>query len=1057
MPPPACPEPPPLYPAAEGTLDPAAFVDPPAIYRGTPFWSWNSRLDRARLLGQLDDLKAMGMGGAHIHSRTGLATPYLGPEFMDCVRASLDHAITQGLKIWLYDEDRWPSGFAGGLATREERHRLRYLLFTPRSYAQDPGSLPGPSSRAERWRTGRGQLLARYALRFERGMLTEARVLEGDADAGIGDEVWFAYLEVCPPTSWYNHAAPLDVLSRDAVEHFISTTHEVYRGAVGHEFGKAIPAMFTDEPLFTGKTEPAAWDDRADQWLPWTDDLAETLRAAHGTDIVPCIPALFFDGLEDTARTRWCWHDHVAERFRQAFSEPIAAWCGRNGLHMTGHLESEGSLASQTARSGECMRFYQPMHLPGIDMLCDAIELSTAIQARSVARQEGRPGVMSELYGVTNWDFDFTGHKRQGDWQAALGITVRVHHLAWYSMAGEAKRDYPAAIDSHSPWFAEYPLIENHFARLNTCLTRGRARTRVAIVHPIESVWIHWGQRDRNGAAREAHEERFQSLIRWLLHGLIDVDFIAESLLPRQEVAVTADGRLQVGDCRYDAVLVPGLSTIRGTTLDVLERFAGAGGRVAFLGAAPALVDALPDPRAKQVAAECAQITCERVAVLGWLNALRDIRARGVSGPPRSLLHQLREEGDDRWLFLCETSRTQAAGRLKIELRGDWACERWDTVSGQIAPLTVTQRDGWSGIDWDAPAAGSILLRWKPASTSPHPADPDGNRPADAAERMETGAWESSRRHAREIGRLADPESLELAEPNVLLLDQAEGSLDGNPFEPLTEVLRLDNQWRVRLGWGRITSRIAQPWAESAGNPEHRVRLRYHLDLEVPVRDALLALERADEAAITIDGNRVSDTRSGWWVDPDIATVPLPPLAAGRHTLEIEWPYGRDRTLEWAYLLGTFGVRIAGRRAIVTALPERWTWGDLTGQGLPFYGGNRTYRCRFDHPGGPLRIRVPVFGVPLLRVALDGVDRGPLAFPPYELDLGDAPAGTHTVEIVCFGDRYASFGQLHHARPWRNHWWGPDSWRTDGDDWADEYRTKPHGILAAPILLGAHP
>lgn len=53
-------------------------------------------------------------------------------------------------------------------------------------------------------------------------------------------------------------------------------------------------------------------------------------------------------------------------------------------------------------------------------MLCDRREFSTAKQAESAVHQFGREGMTSELYGVTNWDFDFRGHKLQGDWQALL-------------------------------------------------------------------------------------------------------------------------------------------------------------------------------------------------------------------------------------------------------------------------------------------------------------------------------------------------------------------------------------------------------------------------------------------------------------------------------------------------------------------------------------------------------------------------------------------------------------------------------------------------------------
>ncbi|HAT11871.1 MAG TPA: hypothetical protein DCS97_15065, partial [Planctomycetes bacterium] len=199
-----------LYAAARTPQpDRAQFAKPGAAFRGAPFWSWNGRLERDRLFAQLDDLASMGMGGAHIHSRTGLSTPYMGPEFIGHVRACVDRAKEKGLLTWLYDEDRWPSGFAGGLATADPANRLRYLLFTPRSYAEDPGSLPGPSSRAERWRTGQGRLLARYALRFADGRLAACRTLGEAGTAAPGEETWYAYLEICPPTSWYNNQGPL--------------------------------------------------------------------------------------------------------------------------------------------------------------------------------------------------------------------------------------------------------------------------------------------------------------------------------------------------------------------------------------------------------------------------------------------------------------------------------------------------------------------------------------------------------------------------------------------------------------------------------------------------------------------------------------------------------------------------------------------------------------------------------------------------------------------------------------------------------------------------------
>jgi hypothetical protein len=107
--------------------------------------------------------------------------------------------------------------------------------------------------------------------------------------------------------------------------------------------------------------------------------------------------------------------------------------------------------------------------------------------------------MLSELYGVTGWDFDFRGHKFQGDWQAALGVNVRVPHLAWQTMKGEGKRDYPASISYQSPWALEYKRIEDHYARINTALTRGQSKPRVAVIHPVESYGMLYSSKEESG------------------------------------------------------------------------------------------------------------------------------------------------------------------------------------------------------------------------------------------------------------------------------------------------------------------------------------------------------------------------------------------------------------------------------------------------------------------------------------------------------------------------------------------------------------------------------
>ena len=72
------------------TLSTELFKNPTAEYRGTPFWSWNGKLDKDALIRQIHQMKEMGFGGFHMHARTGLATEYLSDEFMELVKACFE-------------------------------------------------------------------------------------------------------------------------------------------------------------------------------------------------------------------------------------------------------------------------------------------------------------------------------------------------------------------------------------------------------------------------------------------------------------------------------------------------------------------------------------------------------------------------------------------------------------------------------------------------------------------------------------------------------------------------------------------------------------------------------------------------------------------------------------------------------------------------------------------------------------------------------------------------------------------------------------------------------
>ena len=385
------------------SLSKELFENPTSEYRCTPFWAWNTTLEQDHLNYEIDVMKEMGMGGFHMHSRTGMATPYLTEEFMDRIRGCVEKAKSENMLAWLYDEDRWPSGAAGGIVTKNYRYRARHLLFTP-------NKIEGAVDFDTAYETGKPTLLAAYDITLDTdGFLASYPIIKEDTDAAGAK--WYAYLMTAENDPWYNAQSYVDTLSKEAIDEFIHVTHDAYAKAIGEEFDGVVPAIFTDEPQFTHKQTFNFATDKRNVLLPWTPNFPKSFSAKYGYDILPFIPELFWDlPCAKISVARYHYHDHICDRFTEAFADNCGQWCMDHGIDMTGHMMAESSLFSQTMALGEAMRSYRKFGLPGIDMLCNLIELSTAKQAQSAVHQYGREGVLSELYGVTDWDFDFRGH-----------------------------------------------------------------------------------------------------------------------------------------------------------------------------------------------------------------------------------------------------------------------------------------------------------------------------------------------------------------------------------------------------------------------------------------------------------------------------------------------------------------------------------------------------------------------------------------------------------------------------------------------------------------------
>ena len=420
------------------------FKQPSSVYRGKPFWAWNGKMNADEARRQLRIFKHMGLGGGFMHSRVGLGTPYLSDEWFDVIKACVAEAREQNMEAWLYDEDRWPSGAAGGLVTENPKYRMRYLTLS----VEEPKSVKLTGKELEVFLADIDGCAARNVRRANKKSIKNTN----------GNEKALVFIiEEETPSPWFNNQTYLDTLSQEAVATFIATTHEAYAREIGDEFSKRVPGVFTDEPNY-GSHQFRNEKGR----VSWTGILPNVFKKRYGYTLNTVLPELFFvvdDRQFSTVRRDY--YDCITHLFVNHFARQIFEWCEEHHLKFTGHVLCEETLSSQTHVVGSAMRFYEYMQAPGIDILCGEglsrpggakPEYLTAKQCCSVLNQFGRTWMLSELYGCTGWHFTLAEHKAVGDWQAALGVNLRCQHLAYYTMQGQAKRDYPASISYQSPW-----------------------------------------------------------------------------------------------------------------------------------------------------------------------------------------------------------------------------------------------------------------------------------------------------------------------------------------------------------------------------------------------------------------------------------------------------------------------------------------------------------------------------------------------------------------------------------------------------------------------------
>lgn len=961
------------------------FADPSPEFSTAPFWVWNDLVTREKIDLQLRAFKDQGIDQLFIHPRPGLITEYLSDEWFALCRYALERAEELNMRIWLYDENSFPSGFAGG----HVQARM------PESYDQ------GTS------------LALRQGTQIECRRFDDYVVVlqaEGDGYSRVSkapdqfDQRHFAFEVVHEePSGWYGGFPYVDLLLPGVTEEFLKVTMEGYERALGEAFGGRIPGIFTDEPNIAPERHcvrysPILFDAFAGRW---------------GYDLRDHLPSLFLDEGE-FRRTRYHYYRLLLELFIERWAKPWSAYTENRDLLWTGHYWEHGWPSPH--HGPDNMAMYAWHQVPGIDMLFNAEaerpdqfgNVRAVKELSSAANQLGRRRTLSETYGAAGWELTFEDMKRLGDWQYALGVNLMNQHLSFMTLKGRRKGDFPQSFLTHAPYWQDFRVLTRYFARLSAALSHGSQVNSTLVLEPTTTAWMYYSPLTGDPSPLDRLEHQFRALLDTLEHRQIEYDLGSESIL--RDHGSVREGLLVVGERSYRRLLLPpGLENVDDTTFDLVRQFAESGGLVLSL-TIPSMVNGEKTPAWEDLTGRANRwIRSEALdePILAELRD-RDLAMGQLPSAPDKVFHQRRQFEDGQLLFWVNFSR-EGTERISFSLRGG-RVSRLDPLTGDIQPFSAERVEDRVVVAFELPAAGSLLLfvhrTGTPTEVAAEPVRDWVLRPGSVLEIQAQG-------------------------PNWMSLDFMDLAVQGQEFQDLHFSRAADLAYRLNglEPYGRLGH---NPWAvaiqyrtnvlDMAARfaPDSGFTATYSFDAAPGFRPSALraVLEWGDLYRVTFNGKEVTPIPGESWLDHSFTVYDLTGrVRPGTNQFSIAIrPMQIHAELEPVYLVGDFAA-MPGQRGFRLEQPGALHPGSWKQQGRPFYGGSVRYEREFEVPAQARgKVRLGAWHGTVARILLDGAPVGTIAWPPYELELPETlPAGRHRIGVEVVGSLKNLLGP-HHGR-----------------------------------------
>lgn len=993
------------------------FVDPPREYSSGPLWVWNDMLTEEQIVSTMRDLAGQKVKQVFVHPRPGLMTPYLSTDWFKLWKVALKEAERLDMNVWIYDENSYPSGFAGGLVPEAmPESRGRGLVIKEQ---ESVGKLDDNTVAVFR--------------------ITESGYENVSGKARAGDQLpkgkyLVASIRQAGSSPWYGGKFYVNLLDPGVTEKFLAITMDAYRLEVGGQFGKRVPGVFTDEPHI----RPAGG-------LPWTNDLPRMFEKRWGYTLIDHLPSLVRP-LGDWKRVRHNYIQVLLELFIERWAKPYYEYCERHNIEFTGHYwEHEWP---NCLRSPDNMAMYAWHQRPAIDTLMNQYREDTHAQfgnvravkeLSSVANQLGRKRTLCEAYGAGGWDLRFEDMKRIGDWLYVLGVNTLNEHLSYITIRGARKRDHPQSFSYHEPWWKAYHVMAGYFTRLSLIMSHGEQINRILVIEPTTTTWMYQGDPSQRAQLNNIGNQ-FQQMVLSFERAQVEYDIGCEDIIARHG---SVEGPLfTVGKRQYETVVLPPLTeNLNSKTMELLDAYLQAGGVVFCCGKATSRVDGRSSNRGAEATRHSSwkQVEAGEVPQMLSGRAKDGFTIRRNKDDKGILFHHRRTIEDGEFLLLVNMSIDALSAGVIRSAAG--SVERWDPSTAKISPYPFEKVGAGVKIRFELPLCGSLLLFLAEKAHVP------------------VNEIEESTKVVASRGKL----EVDLIEENVLTLDYVDitagGETKKNIYFYQASQFAFEKNGMGRNPWDSAVQ-FRDELIKKTFSPESGFEATYRFTIQQQLPKWLwIVIERPDLYEITCNGKTVSATKGAWWLDKSFGKIDITTAAkVGGNTVTIKAsPFMIYHELEPAYLLGTFKLRPAESGFVIVGDSEpALGLGSWKEQGYPFYASGVSYKQKFNiaKSVGRYIVELQRWYGSVAEVIVNGKSAGYIPYQPWQRDVTDLiKTGTNTIEVVVIGTLKNTLGPHHAGNVVGSAW--PGMFRKapqTGPPPGKQYHTLDYGLFEPFIL-----